>query len=227
MCGRFTLHTSMAEWLTLFLPGFEQEDDQAPRYNIAPTQSVSAIRHDDDARRALVRLRWGLLPSWAKDTKIAATMINARSETITEKPSFRTAIRKRRCLVIADGYYEWQQLGPREKQPYYIHRPDHQPFAMAGIWERNEQAAVDRQPIESCAILTTASQGSIASIHDRMPVILTADRWDLWLDRAFNDPAPLLEWLAPVAEGTLATTKVSKWVNSPTHDDATCCAPLV
>jgi putative SOS response-associated peptidase YedK len=149
-----------------------------PRYNIAPTQKSLVVRETNGARE-LADLRWGLVPSWAKDAKGAARCINARSETVVNKPSFRSAFKSRPCLVIADGYYEWKVLGQKEKQPYYFTLKEHSPFAFAGIWESWKRA--DDDPVETFALLTTTPNALCATVHDRMPVILGREDWRAWL----------------------------------------------
>jgi len=181
MCGRFTLKTTAGQWLIwLQLQDIlDSAPDTETRYNVAPTQEVLAIYQEHiDSSWHFSMLRWGLVPSWAKPTTKLPLMINARYETATEKPSFRDAARGRRCVVIADGYYEWKGQG-KEKQPYWIHRPDQQPFMMAGLWAINRQWG--SRPVQSLAIVTQPSSGLPATIHDRMPVLI--DRNDLpgWL----------------------------------------------
>lgn len=176
MCGRFTLRTP-AKVLTEFF-GVSFPAEVAPRYNIAPTQSIWAVRLDDQAKQAWSSFRWGLIPTWAKDPAIGNQMINARSETAAAKPSFRGAFKRRRCLIPADGFYEWKKVGSR-KQPLHIRRRDQGPFALAGLWEHWSQAD---QVIESCTILTTSANDRLRSIHDRMPVILSPNDFDRWLE---------------------------------------------
>src|SRR6476469_2163807 len=193
MCGRFTQSQSASTIAATFhvatVPGL------LPRYNIAPTQPVPAILvSEEPAERELRQLRWGLIPSWAKDSSMAARMINARAETVAEKPAFRTAFRQRRCLIVADGFYEWQRL-ERKKQPFYYRLQDQQPFAFAGLWEHWQSPEGD--PIDSCTILTTQANELLAQIHDRMPVILPPDRYDLWLDPTMRQPEPLQSLLQP------------------------------
>src|ERR1700676_4923775 len=173
MCGRFFILASPGELADLFqLAGVP---DLAPRYNIAPTQPVAVVRAADQARE-LVRLRWGLIPSWSKDAKMA--QINARSEPAAGKPMFRTAFRKRRCLIPASGFYEWKATGGKKKQPFCIRLADDKPFAFAGLWDRWEGPD---GPVESCCILTTDANELVRPIHDRMPVILDPRYFDQWL----------------------------------------------
>ncbi|MEM8933819.1 MAG: SOS response-associated peptidase, partial [Acidobacteriota bacterium] len=190
-----------------------------PRYNVAPTQAVATVRQADDGSRHLGLLRWGLIPGWAKDPSIGNRMINARSETAAEKPSFRTAMKRRRCLVLADGFYEWRKVSDG-KQPYHIHLRGRRPFAFAGLWER--WAKGPEGPLDSCTILTTRPADSIAHLHDRMPVILRRDDVDLWLDGSIRDPEVLEHLLAPYDGEAMAFGAVSRRVNSPRNDDADC-----
>jgi putative SOS response-associated peptidase YedK len=215
MCGRFTLRTPSNVLVTQFQLAV---DPQLPlRFNIAPTQPVAVVRQTSaDSPRELAMLHWGLIPSWAKDPKMGARMINARAETVAEKPSFRAAFRRRRCLVLADGYYEWQSTGGRSKQPYYIRRRDDAPFAMAGLWEHWPKGD---PPIESCTVITTAANDLTRPIHDRMPVILNEADYARWLDPELEDAGALL---MPQEEGTLRADCVSTHVNRPANDDPRC-----
>lgn len=176
MCGRFAFYSPTEATAALF--GVDATITVEPRYNIAPTQYLAAIRDDAAAGRELVMLRWGLVPFWAKDPAIGNRMINARAETVAEKPSFRAAFRQRRCLVLADGFYEWQQQGG-SKTPYFISAADGEPFAFAALWE-NWQDKTSGESMQSTALITTAANAFMATVHHRMPVILrpaTADRW--------------------------------------------------
>ena len=229
MCGRFTLRTPASVLIQQF--GLPPDDGffgpWLPRYNIAPTQDILAVRRtpDQDGRQAAM-LRWGLIPSWAKDPAIGNRMINARSETVASKPSFWAAFRQRRCLIVADGYYEWQKTGSA-KQPYYFHRPDGQPFALAGLWEtwrgqRDDQDVL----IESCTIITTAPNALASDIHDRMPAILLEQEYDNWLDPAGDDRDRLQSLLRPAADDLLAADAVSTYVNRPINDGPGCVEPI-
>jgi putative SOS response-associated peptidase YedK len=223
MCGRFTLRAPasvVAEQFTLLeMPPFSS------RFNIAPTQPVAVIRSapgEREPRHELVRLRWGLIPSWAKDPAIGSRMINARAETVAQKPAYRAALRRRRCLVLADGFYEWWKIGSR-KQPYFIRMRDDRPFALAGLWEFWE--GPDHSSIESCTILTTEPNELVAPIHNRMPVILAAEGYEAWLDRTVEDPLRISKYLAPYPAGLMEAYPVSPHVNNPAHDDARCIEP--
>lgn len=220
MCGRFTLRVPasvVAEQFSLFeLPPF------TARFNIAPTQPVAAVRLAGELsppQREPVWLHWGLIPSWAKDPKIGSQMINARAETAAEKPAYRAAFRRRRCLVVADGFYEWQRVGSR-KQPYFIHRKDDRPFGFAGLWEHWE--GPDGTVISSCALLTTGPNAMMEPIHNRMPVILAAEEYDRWLDPSVEEPEALVPLLRPCPSEPMEAYPVGTYVNSPTHDDPQC-----
>lgn len=217
MCGRFTLSVSAEDLARLFALAPSQVPPLLPRYNIAPTQPVVVVRTDRAGDREAVFMRWGLIPSWARDPAIGGRMINARSETAAEKPAFRAAIRRRRCLVPADGFYEWRAEG-RIKQPYYIHPAEGVLLAIAGLWER--WLAPDGGDIETCTLLTTAANEAVAALHDRMPVILAPQDFSRWLDPAVTDPAAIADLLRPVAPDRLTWQPVSTRVNRVGEDDA-------
>jgi len=202
--------------------GLDDVPELSPRFNIAPTQAVAAVRARADGGRELVALTWGLIPSWSKDRTIGSRMINARAETVGEKPAFRAALRARRCLVLADGFYEWQKLGTR-KQPHHIRMRDGRPFAFAGLWERWTPAEGD--PVESCTIITTLPNEVVAPIHDRMPAILAPADLDRWLDPGARDPAAVAALLRPYPAGDMTAYPVSLRVNSPGADDPSCVVP--
>jgi putative SOS response-associated peptidase YedK len=219
MCGRFTLRTPSTQLAQQFrLPSVP---DLPPRYNIAPTQPVAAVRAPG-GQRELVMLHWGLIPSWADSPRVGNRSINARAETADRRPMFRSAFRQRRCLVLADGFYEWKPTG-KQKQPYYIHAADGRPFAFAGLWERWRGA---EEPIESCTILTTDANRRLASLHDRMPVILAPDDYDLWLDSAVQEAERLKPLLAPYPDDELQMHAVSTDVNRPKNDSPECIEPI-
>jgi putative SOS response-associated peptidase YedK len=221
MCGRFTL-TAPTDVLKQFFPLFDQAD-VPPRYNIAPTQMVMALRHlARAARPEFVSLRWGLIPAWAGDSKIGARMINARAETAADKPAFRDAFRQRRCLVLADGFYEWPILNGR-KQPYYFRMADGRPFAFAGLWERWEKGDA---PVQSCTILTTDANELMRPFHDRMPVILDAADYPSWLDPTRHECAQLQPFLRPFPSERLTAYPVGLQVNNARFDDKSCVLPL-
>ncbi len=202
-----------------------------PRYNIAPTQEILAVRVEPaNGERQAAMLRWGRIPSWSKQAHAGPPMINARGETIAEKPSFRTAVRRRRCLIPADGFYEWQKIAAStssksgRKQPYYIHYRDDRPFAFAGLWEtwRAKAAAADALAIESCTIVTTSASQALATLHDRMPVILEPGDYELWLDPAVDDPAAVQHLVAPNEDEAIVAEPVSTHVNRVANDDPRC-----
>ena len=220
MCGRIALHHSDDVILEHF--GVEQaEIDLEPRYNNAPSQPVAVVLRE--GARALAEHRWGLIPSWAKDPKIGNRMINARSETVAEKPAFRSALRARRCLIPASGFYEWKKEG-QQRVPSYIHRADTAPLGLAGLWE--EWPSPSGEMLRSCVIITTQANPFMARIHHRMPVILDSDRGAAWLAPDLASPQELLAQLPPYPEGALASHAVSKQVNSPAFDSPACIEPV-
>ncbi len=217
MCGRFSQTQSAATLAEVF--ALAQVPDLPPRYNFAPTQAVPAVLQTDPSLRQFKTLRWGLIPAWAKDIAIGARLINARAETVAEKPSFRSAFAQRRCLVLADGFYEWQRL-ERQKQPYYFRLSDGGPFAFAGLWERWHSPS--GEVLESCTILTTEPNDLLRPIHNRMPVILQPDDYDLWLDPHLRQPERLLSLLHPYSPEAMTAYPVSTRVNNPANDSLEC-----
>lgn len=213
----------------MFLPEMDPGDfplEITARYNIAPTQSIIAIRRTETGEpRSAANLRWGLVPSWADDLSIGNRMINARSETVDTKPSFRKAFASRRCLIPADGYYEWKKVADG-KQPYLIERRDGGMLAMAGLWESNRKIAEDGTAIQTCTILTTSANQTTGEIHQRMPVFLDVDDHEQWLDPGYRDTEQLKQLLTPAPEDWLQLTAVSRRVNSPKQDDAECITPV-
>lgn len=224
MCGRY----SQSQSAEAIAEAFQVTDlpPIAPRYNIAPTQPVATVLQTaEQPVRQLKFLQWGLIPSWAKDPAIGSRLINARSETVTEKPAFRAAFKRRRCLILADGFYEWQRVEhQKQKQPFYFHLQDHQPFAFAGLWEHWQ--GPDGETVESCTILTTQANDLLLPIHDRMPVILPSETYDLWLDPSVPQPERLQPLLAPYPEVAMVAYPVSTLVNRPTHETPECIQPL-
>ncbi len=200
MCGRFTLQTPSYQLATLFDQIQDLEiPEQESRHNICPTQNVLAVRQPKGVHEA-VMLRWGLVPFWAKELKIGARMINARSETVFEKPAFRNAVKSKRCVIVADGFYEWKPVkGQKKKQPYLIAKEDRTPWLMAGLWEswRDPAGPKDADPIETCTIITTAANDFMVDLHDRMPVKLESDQVPYWLDCEFADKEQLKSMLEP------------------------------
>ena len=215
MCGRYTLTTDGRVLADEF--GIDELGTWTPRFNIAPTQLVAAIVRTRAEPQA-AKLHWGLVPGWAKDRKAAARAINARAETVAEKPTFRAAFKRRRCLVLADGYFEWVKRDER-KQPYYITPQDGRPFAFAGLWERWSEDG--EAPYYSCTIITCAASADLAELHHRMPVTLAHNDYASWLDPE-SDPAAQLEKLGPAPSGTFIPRPVSTIVNSPANDDHRC-----
>lgn len=213
MCGRFTLQISPEHLAEIFglivIPAFP------PRYNIAPSQQIVVIRQNGDRQNRLDLMRWGLIPPWADDMSIGSKMINARSETVHETHSFRHAIRHRRCLIPASGFYEWVAEG-KTKKPLYIHMRDGSPMVFAGLWERWKSP--EKQVVESCTILTTSSNSLVAPLHERMPVILHPQEYNRWLDREITDPAKLQTLYQPYPADMLNVYEVSTAVNSPRID---------
>ena len=215
MCGRFTLTVDPAELEDHYHASFPEQF--APRYNISPSQAVLAI--PNDGKNAADFFVWGLIPSWAKDPSIGNRMINARGETLGEKPSYRGAYKYKRCLIPADGFYEWKvQPGTRTKTPYFIHMKDGMPFAFAGLWD--EWQGADASPIRTCTIVTTAPNPLMAPIHDRMPVILRPEDYAEWLDTEPRAPASLQHLIAPFNSEQMEAYPVSALVNSPSNDRA-------
>jgi putative SOS response-associated peptidase YedK len=208
MCGRFAFYSPHEAVTRLF--GVVEAPPIEPCYNIAPTRVIASVR-EAGGPREIAMLSWGLVPSWAKDRSIGARMINARAETLTEKPSFRNAYRSRRCLVLADGYYEWRRSGP-VKQPYFIAFENGEPFGMGGLWERWRDPS-SGELLESCCIVTTSPSLAVAHVHDRMPVIVPPAAHAEWLDPKNGDTDRLGRLLAPCALPGLRALPVSRRVN--------------
>ena len=216
MCGRFTLTIDPSHLQEAF-PWAIIPDDFGPRFNIAPSQPVAVIPNTGD--NVLTMYKWGLIPSWSKDPSIGDRMINARAETLAEKPSFRNAYRRRRCLILADGFYEWKQIpGMKSKQPMFIRLKDEKPFAFAGLWEIWNSP--DGSEIRSCTIITTQPNSLVESIHNRMPVILPANAYSIWLAPGDQPVTQLNELLVPYPSEEMVAFPVSKLVNSPQYDSA-------
>ena len=197
MCGRFALTAPASDIAEIFQVDVLPE--VLPRYNVAPTTQVPCVVEDEDGERKLEMFRWGLVPSWAKDKKVGYRMINARSETAASKPAFRAAFKRRRCLVVADGFYEWKRFGKgrsAQKIPHLIQLEGGAPFGMAGLWEVWRDPETE-ELLRTCSIVTTAGNELMKPIHDRMPVILPPEHWDLWLDRSMQDKEVLQELLVP------------------------------
>jgi putative SOS response-associated peptidase YedK len=213
MCGRFTLTADPAQ-LQDALPGVSIPQGISARFNIAPTQPVAVVPNNGENK--LDFFVWGLIPSWAKDPEIGNRMINARAETLAEKPSFRTAFRRRRCLIPADGFYEWKQADGKGKIPMYIHLKSGKPFAFAGLWDIWN--STDGSTIYSCTIITGQPNSLVETIHNRMPVILRPEFYSKWLDPAEQRPEDLTPMFAPYPASEMEAYPVSKLVNSPQND---------
>ena len=227
MCGRYTQRRSWSELVRLYrITDSPERPNLPPRYNIAPTEDVPAVRiRPSDEERELVLLRWGLVPSWAKDIDIGARMINARAETVAEKPSFRNALKRRRCLVVTDGFYEWQKQPQGPKQPYWIALKGEEPFAFAGLWERWDRAP-DGNALETCTIITTGANELLRPVHDRMPVILPPDAYEVWLDVESYHGREVADLLRPYPSEALMARPVSRRVNNVANDDPDCIEPV-
>jgi putative SOS response-associated peptidase YedK len=216
MCGRFTLRTSPQEVAKAFQ--LDGVPEFSPRYNIAPTQQVLAIRLHDDKRQAEF-LHWGLVPSWASGPSVGNRLVNARGESVADKPSFRSAFKRSRYLVVTDGFYEWQKTDKKAKQPFFIRLMKDQPFAFAGLaehWHRGDNT------IDSCVLITTDANELMADIHDRMPVILSPTDYDLWLDPEFQDKEKLQALLRPYPANEMMAYHVSALVNNPRNETPAC-----
>jgi putative SOS response-associated peptidase YedK len=222
MCGRFTSTTSASDLATWFDVGTVLVEELQPDHNVTPTRDIYIVREEAE-ERLLDTARWGLVPSWAEDPRIGARLINARSETAAQKPSFRSAFRRRRCLIPVDGFYEWSPMpGQRRKQPWYFSAQDGGPLAFAGLWESwRSPDTPDAAPLSTCTILTGPPNAVVAPIHDRMPVILGRSSWDAWLDPANEVVDALSDMLGPAPDDLLSVWPVSLAVNDVhRHDDA-------
>lgn len=221
MCGRYVLSSPprrLTEWFDLSEP----PPTATPRYNIAPTQPVAAIAND--APRRVQTFRWGLVPPGARDPAVGNRMINARAETLATRPAFRDAYRRRRCLLAADGFYEWRRDPDGGKTPMYVHAADDAPLAFAGLWA--EWTAPNGTPLRTCTIVTTAANATMAPVHDRMPVILPRDAFARWLDPHDVRPDDLATLLVPCADDLLVVHPVSPLVNNPRNDVVACTTPV-
>jgi putative SOS response-associated peptidase YedK len=230
MCGRFRQTRSRKQLEDIFSGRFdvegldENELEIAPHYNIAPSQKIVTVRQPrDQPLRRLSLMRWGLVPHWAQEIKVGYKNINARAETAATTPAFRDTFKSQRCLIPADGFYEWQKT-ENGKQPYIFEVGNNENFAFAGLWDRWRNA--EKNVIESCSILTTKPNQLTAEIHDRMPVILDSDAYDLWLDPAFNNTTELTAMLKPFPSGRMRRYPVSDRINDPKNDDPGCAKPL-
>ena len=234
MCGRYTLTTPGELVADLF--DLSETPEIEARYNIPPSEEVATIGQNEEGKRGFARLRWGLVPHWAKEPSIGNKMINARAETAAEKPAFRTSFKRKRCLILADGFFEWQKVEGGAKQPWYYRLKSGDPFAFAGLyahWEPKEEASGSDEtqgPIDSCTILTTDANELVARVHHRMPVILHPEDYDLWLDRTIGDQGGdrdrLQPLLRPFEPSEMMAYPVSKRVNSPANDDPSVLEPI-
>jgi putative SOS response-associated peptidase YedK len=221
MCGRYALTRNAEVLVRLF--GLRATPQSEPRYNIAPTQDALVVRVGKDGERKAEPLHWGLVPFWADDPSIGNRMINARAESAADKPAYRAAFRKRRCLVPADAFYEWKKLG-KGKQPYAIRRNDDQPMALAGLWEYWQ--GKEGEELRSFTILTTDPNELVKPLHNRMPVVIDPKDFDLWLDPQVDDPKKLKPLIRPADASRMEAYPVSRRVNSPGNDDARCLEPV-
>ena len=217
MCGRFSLGASATKLASHF--NVQESFVWSARYNLAPSQEVLTVVQPAGTARQLRRMRWGLIPAWAKDPAIGNRLINARAETVATKPAFRTALRDRRCLILTDGFYEWESQG-RRKQPWFIRMQDSRPFAFAGLWDRWTDP--EGRAVESCTIITTTPNDLIRRFHHRMPVILAPADYDLWLDVRVRDVDRLLPLLAPYRPNEMTANPVNLLVNNPANDSPAC-----
>lgn len=219
MCGRYNLTATAEELIAHFQ--LQRPVKFQSSYNIAPAQKILNIVELDDQSLKAVNLFWGLVPSWAKDSDNSTHLINARMETVREKPSFRSAFKHRRCLIPATGFYEWSKT-PSGKHAFHIHRQDRQLFAFAGLWE---QWLHETQTLYSCTIITTEAMELMQSIHDRMPVIISPDHYHDWLNKA-TDEHQAFQLLSHQSYAQMAATPIGNWVNNPQHDDERCLQSL-
>jgi putative SOS response-associated peptidase YedK len=219
MCGRFSLKADLSELAEEF-PGFVFPTELLPRYNVAPSQAVAVVANN--GQNKVEFFRWGLIPAWAKEPSIGNRMINARAETLAEKPAFRAAYRRRRCLVLADGFYEWRaEPGRGGKTPFYIQLASGRPFAFGGLWERWQPG---EEAILSCTIITTPPNALLEPIHNRMPLILEPGDYTRWLEPAEREPTELSDLLQPYPASEMVAYPVSKLVNDPGNDSPDCIA---
>ncbi len=222
MCGRFSQERPASELAEIFAAE-PLADELGPRWNVAPTDEAYVVVQRSE-RRAIVAYRWGLIPHWAENAKVASRMFNARSETLTRSPAFADALRRKRCLVPVDGFYEWRRIGER-RQPFSIGRADRRPLALAGLWSGWRDPAKD-VVVRTFTIVTTRPNDQMASLHDRMPVVVPEDRWDLWLDPDLEDPAELHGLFEPTDEVALRIEPVRDLVNNVRNDGPELVEPI-
>ena len=222
MCGRINLWMSSADLAEVF--ELFREPEWLPKYNLAPMQQILSVRMHPKGVRLAEPVQWGLVPSWAKALPTGAPLNNARSDTVATKPAFREAFRRRRCLVPANGFYEWKRLGSKSKQPWHIFRKDRQPLALAGLWDHWQTP--DGDTLESCCVVTTEANEFMADIHDRMPVILKVEDWSDWLDPELIDVEKISRLIVPCPNEWLEMTPVSSLVNNVRNDSPECVRPV-
>jgi putative SOS response-associated peptidase YedK len=222
MCGRFTLATSARQVAEHF--GLAEVPELSPRYNIAPNQSIAIVRRTTEREAPILEFRrWGLIPSWAKDPGIGSRMINARAETAAEKPAFRAAFRRRRCLVPADGFYEWKPH-PKRRRPHHVRLAAGELFSLAGLFEAWKSP--EGEAIESCTLLTTAANAVVGALHDRMPIVVDPEHYPRWLDPELQDPDSVLSLTGTGISDRLRFHAVDFRVNNPRNDDPSCIEPI-
>jgi putative SOS response-associated peptidase YedK len=220
MCGRYVITSSPAAIRALF--GYPEQPNFPPRYNVAPTQPIPIVRLND-GKRQFVLMRWGLIPAWVKDPKQFSLLINARAESVIDKPAFRAAMRRRRCLIPADGFYEWRDIGGR-KQPYFVRPKKSGPLGFAGLWET--WTGPNGEEMDTVAIVTTNANRTLSAIHDRMPVILPREAFDLWLDSARVDAQTAAALLLPTRDDVMEAFEISPAVNRVANDSEALIAPV-
>ena len=219
MCARYVI-TSPADAIRALF-GYSERPDFPPRYNVAPTQPIPVVRFAD-GKRSLALMRWGFLPAWVKDPRTFSLLVNARGESVLDKPSFRNAMRRRRCLIPANGFYEWSDTAPR--RPYFVRPKSGTPIAFAGLWET--WTGPNGEEVDTAAIVTTRANRPLAAIHDRMPVIVAPEAFDLWLDSAKVDATTAAALIAPAADDVFECYEISTAVNRPANDSAELIAPI-
>jgi putative SOS response-associated peptidase YedK len=221
MCGRFSLATDISVLQEQFNFKWSNEITINPRFNVAPSQQILTIGSDGEKRIGTM-MKWGLVPYWSNDTKIGYKMINARAEGIDEKPSFKTPFKRKRCLILSDGFYEWKKE-EKKKQPFRFMMKDDRPFAFAGLWDQWDK---DGELLYSCTIITTTPNEMTQEVHNRMPVILEEDAYDLWIDAKMNDTEYLKSLLIPFPAEKMKSYPVSTLVNSPKNNVEECLSPI-
>lgn len=226
MCGRYTSRTPAADLAEYFGVDEVVATELGERFNVAPTDEVYAVATSEHGRR-LGTFRWGLVPFWAKDLKVGAKMINARAESLVDKPAFRRPLERRRCIIPADGFYEWERISERQKQPWYITRVDRKPFAFAGMWDSwRPNKGTEQGKVRSCVIITGEPNEAVARLHDRMPVMLPPEVWDAWLDPDNHDLASLSSLLVPAPADLLELMPVGTGVNDVRNDSPELIEPI-